>query len=235
MIDKKLTKFLKGIAKHNDREWYEDHKDEYKKLRADFILQIESLRDEIAKFDPAVARAVKQGKPTAKVFRIHRDARFSKDKAKYKTNISGFVSADVKSDSEPAYYFSVEPGGLSFVGGGLFMPERMVLSEIRDKIEEKPKALKKIEDTPQFKNSFPDGMGRQHSLKTAPRGHDPEHEAIEYLRLKSFTAGKNILDAQLSSSSLQSELLETFAALYPLNTFLRVSLPQKADHILTQF
>jgi uncharacterized protein (TIGR02453 family) len=235
MIDKKLIKFLKGIANHNDKEWYEEHKDEYKKLRTDFILQIESLRDEIAKFDPAIAKAVRLGKPTAKVYRIHRDARFSKNKGKYKTNISGFISADVKSDSEPAYYLSIEPGGRSFVGGGLFMPERMVLSEIRDKIEEKPKALNKIENDPRFKTVFPTGINREKALKTAPRGHDPEHKAIEYLRLKSFTAGNTIPDSQLSDASLEAELIDLFRTLSPLNSFLRVHLPQKADHILTQF
>ena len=213
--------FLKGIKKHNDKDWYDAHKDEYKKLRKEFTQLIEELGQEIATFDPAVAKAQKYGKPTVKIFRIHRDARFAKDKSKYKTNISGFVSADTKNDREPAYYLSVEPGGKSFLGGGLFNPERLALSEIRDKIELHPKKLQTIEHTDEFKRYFPNGLARTRSLKTAPRGHDPEHEAIGYLRLKSFTAGKNIPDIELQKDKLKTEVLEACKTLYQLNKFLR--------------
>lgn len=235
MIADALLTFLAGIAKHNHREWYDLHKEEYKSLRADFTQLMEELGDAVAVFDPAVAKAKKQGKPITKVFRIHRDARFARGKTKYKTNISGLIAADVKNDAEPAYYLSIEPGGKSFVGGGLFMPERLVLSEIRDQIETKPKALKKLETTPAFQAAFPHGLSRERTLKTAPRGHDPEHEAIEYLRLKSFTAGKNLPDSALKSTDCKQQILQDFQALYPVQAFLRVKLPAKANQILTQF
>jgi uncharacterized protein (TIGR02453 family) len=221
MINQTLITFLKGIKKHNDKEWYDAHKQEYKMLRAEFIHWLEESAQVVATFDPAVAKAQKLGKPTTKVFRIHRDARFAKDKAKYKTNISGFVAADVKNDREPAYYVSIEPSGNSFLGGGLFMPERLVLSEIRDKIEIHPKMIAKIDHAKDLRMTFPDGLNRARALKTAPRGHDPEHEAIEYLRLKSFTVGKNISDAELKNPDFQKEVAQAFKTLYPLNTFLR--------------
>jgi len=221
MIHNSLITFLKGIKKNNNKDWYDAHKDEYKLLRQEFTQLIEELALEVAKFDPAVAKAQKLGKPTTKVFRIHRDARFAKDKAKYKTNISGFVSADIKSDSEPSYYLSVEPGGNSFLGGGLFMPERLVLSALRDKIELHPKALKKIENSKEFTKIFPSGLSRDRALKTAPRGHDLEHEAIEYLRLKSFTAGKTIADTELVRSDYKQEVVHAFKTLHTLSDFLR--------------
>jgi len=221
MIDQALVTFLKGIKKNNNKEWYDTHKAEYKQLRAEFTLLIEELGQAVAKFDPAVAKAQKLGKPTTKVFRIHRDARFAKDKAKYKTNISGLVAADVKSDSEPVYYLSIQPDGNSFVGGGLFMPERMVLSDIRDKIETHPKALTNIDHARELRTEFPGGLSRVHALKTAPRGHDVEHEAIEYLRLKSFTVGKNISDTELKNPAFTENVRQSFEAIHQLNTFLR--------------
>jgi uncharacterized protein (TIGR02453 family) len=142
-------------------------------------------------------------------------------KAKYKINISGLVAADVKSDSEPSYYFSIQPGGHSFLGGGLFMPERMVLSDIRDKIEMYPKALAKIDHSKEMRTEFPDGLSRAHTLKTAPRGHDVEHEAIEYLRLKSLTVGKNISDSELKNPAFTKNVIQSFKSVYQLNKFLR--------------
>jgi len=221
MISSALITFLKGIEAHNDKQWYDTHKAEYTTLRAQFTQLIEELGSAVAEFDPAVAKARKLGKPTTKVFRIHRDARFAKRAAKYKTNISGFVSADVKSESEPSYYLSIQPGGRSFIGGGLFLPERLVLSELRDKIEAQPKRIAKIDHDAALREVFPEGLSRMHSLKTAPRGHDIEHEAIEYLRLKSFTVGKNIADTELTKPDLRKDVVAAFAQLYKLNAFLR--------------
>ena len=221
MIDQALINFLTGIKQNNDKEWYDAHKDEYKKLRADFTQLVAQLGEAVAKFDPAVAKAQKLGKPTTKVFRIHRDARFAKDKTKYKINISGLIAADVKNDSQPVYYLSIQPGDHSFLGGGLFMPERLILSEIRDKIERHPKTLTKIDQGKVLRGEFPEGLSRLHSLKTAPRGHDAEHEAIEYLRLKSFTVGRSIPDAELKNPAFIKNIEQAYRAVYELNAFLR--------------
>lgn len=221
MISPALILFLKGIAAHNDKQWYDAHKEEYATLRLEFTQLIEELGRAVAGFDPAVANARTLGTPTTKVFRIHRDARFAKPGKKYKTNIGGFVSADVQSASEPSYYLSIQPGGLSFIGGGLFMPERLVLSELRDKIETHPKQIAKIDYDAALRDVFPEGLSRAHSLLTAPRGHDKDHEAIEYLRLKSFTVGKYIADTELASPTFLADVVKAFAQLYQLNAFLR--------------
>ena len=221
MINQALIQFLQGIQQHNEKEWYDEHKEEYKTLRSEFTRFIEELGQEITQFDPAVAKAYQVGKPITKIFRIHRDARFSKNKAKYKTNISGFIAAGIKNDSQPAYYVSIEPGGRSYVGGGLFRPERLILSAVRDHIEMHPKTLAKIDQSKKLRAEFPAGLNRAHALKTAPRGHDVEHEAIEYLRLKSFTVGKTISDAELQKTDFSNSIRQSFKALEPLNAFLR--------------
>lgn len=221
MINPLLLTFLKGIKAHNEKEWYEAHKPAYKLLRAEFTKWLESLAVEISHFDPAVAAGIKKGNETLKVFRIHRDARFSKDKATYKTNLSGYISADISSETEPVYYVSIEPGGHSTLGGGIYMPERRYLGIIRDTIHEKPTALKKIESDPVLKKAFPNLLSRDHSLKTAPRGFDVSDPAIEYLRLQSFAVHKTLSDTELQSKNLNQKLVHDFAALLPLTRFLR--------------
>jgi len=219
MIDKTTLSFLRGIKKHNDKEWFEANKATYKASREAFIELLNSFALEIAKFDPAVAKAIKQNKEVVKTFRIYRDVRFSNDKTKYKTNLSGYVTAGLKDPREPVYYLSVQPGGNSFFGGGIHSPERMVLNDILDKIEAHPKDLFKVEKNAAFKKYFK--INREGGLKTAPRGYDPEHEAIEFLRLKSFFAGISLSDEELKNPKLVKELAKPAKALYPLIDFIR--------------
>lgn len=56
------------------------------------------------------------------VFRLNRDIRFSKDKTPYKINMGASINRGGKKSIYAGYYFHVEPGGKSFVGGGLWMP-----------------------------------------------------------------------------------------------------------------
>jgi uncharacterized protein (TIGR02453 family) len=221
MINPKLISFLKKIKKNNNREWFEDNKEEYKNLRFEFTEFLEKMSHEIARFDPAVKKSLDENKNVVKVFRIHRDARFSKDKTKYKTNISGYVSADPRNSEEPVYYMSVEPGENSFMGGGTHLPEKQHLDRLRAKIVFQPDALKDIEKTLAFKKEFPELLDRSRSLKVAPRGYDSENKAIEYLRLKSFSAGRDVTDSELQDEKFEKNLLRSFKKLYPLADFLR--------------
>ncbi len=220
MINPKILTFLKGIKQNNHKEWYEENKHDYKELRTEFISLIDELADIVASFDKDVAQAQKSGKKICKVFRIHRDARFSHGKSKYKTNISGYISADVKDPTEPVYYLSIE-AGKSFLGGGIHFPERLHLNDLRDYIQANPKKLKAIENDPAFRKAFPELLDRTKSLKTAPRGFETSDPAIEYLRLGSFTAGKSIANKELYAPGFKKQVIEDFKALQKLNKFLR--------------
>jgi uncharacterized protein (TIGR02453 family) len=223
MIDHKLLTFLGTIKKNNNKEWYEEHKDEYKLLRLTFTAQLEQIRDEITTFDKAVKRNHKKGIRTVKVFRLHRDARFSRNKAKYKTNLSGLISADVKDPSEPVYYFSVEPGNKSFFGGGIRTPEREHLHHIREHISSHYKKLEKILANDSVTNHFPGGLSDEHKLKKAPQGYDIGHPGIDLLRYKNFTIGQSLADTDLKDTKIIESISNEFAVLVELNAFLRAA------------
>ena len=77
-VQTSTIKFLKDLERNNNREWFQAHKDQYE-------VTLQNVRD--------LADAVKQGLnkkdviEEAKVFRIYRDVRFSKDKSPYKNNL----------------------------------------------------------------------------------------------------------------------------------------------------
>ena len=87
-----IIDFLRQLQANNNREWFAEHRDEYKAAQARFNTFAEALVGEIAKFDPSVAGL------TARdiTYRIYRDTRFSKDKTPYKTHLGAFICSGGK-------------------------------------------------------------------------------------------------------------------------------------------
>ena len=72
-VPKSTLTFLKDLAANNDRDWFAANKPRYEKARDEFVEFIGELVQNIAKFDPEVAKV----DPKKSVFRIYRDTRFS--------------------------------------------------------------------------------------------------------------------------------------------------------------
>lgn len=217
MINPSLIAFLQELAQNNNREWFQDHKDEHKRLNQEFIEYLTYIAEQVAHFDAAVE--ARMGDPKlVKVFRIYRDTRFAKNKSPYKTNCGGTISAG--GEAYPMYYLHIEPGK-SFAGGGIYMPSPTVLSSLREKIDEEYKRLDAIVDADAFKAVFPNGLDREGALKTSPKGYSKDHPAIHLLRLKSFVAIRSFTDQELFKDTFTNALIDTFETLYPLHGYLR--------------
>jgi uncharacterized protein (DUF2461 family) len=61
-------------------------------------------------------------------------------------------------------------------------------------------------------------------LKKAPKDFDPNHPAIDYLKLKSFTASEKIEDSLFSDPNFSKIVAQKLIALKPLNDFLNRAL-----------
>ena len=217
MISKNTLTFLSSLAQHNNREWFESHKDEFRALHEEFVAFGNEIAGEIARFDPAVRQHLLDPK-TVKVFRIYRDARFSHDKRPYKTNFGLVITPGGMERGAGVYYLHIEPGG-SFVGGGLYRPSAAVLNRVRKRIASDHKKLRAILRAKTFKSVF-GALSEGDMLKTAPRGISPEHPAIDLLKLKSFTAITGLRNADVTSPGLAKQVITVFKAIKPLNDFL---------------
>ena len=141
------------------------------------------LISRIAKFDPAIVGI----DPKSCVFRIYRDVRFSKDKSPYKTNLGAFIAPGGKKAMLPGYYFHVQPK-MFFSAAGKHLPDNVELLKIRNHIAANSKEFFKMVEAEKFRGRFGEFHGDK--LTRPPKGLDAEHPAIEYLKLKSFTVGK---------------------------------------------
>ena len=78
--------FLHELQIEMNREWFEENKARYQAL---WVEPMTALLGDVAAGLARTYAPVRLGPP--KLFRIHRDTRFSKDKSPYKTHVAGMI------------------------------------------------------------------------------------------------------------------------------------------------
>src|SRR6266540_3119686 len=210
--------FLRGLKRHNERPWFEAHRDEYEAVVKD------PMRDLIEEMDVRLARLAPEiiGDPKRSMFRIYRDIRFSTDKSPYKTHAScWFYHRDgtrgvgrEAAGGGAGFYFQIAPGD-SFTGGGMWMPPREALIKLRDAIAEDPKSFAKIATDKRVMRRF-GGLDEEAMLRRVPRGFAPDHPGARWLKFQSFVTGRALSDAQAVSARLPALLETDFKLMVPL-------------------
>ena len=216
-IEKATIKFLSELAVNNNRDWFQTNKKSFDAAQANLVEFSGYLIGEIGKFDDAVIGI----DPLSCVFRIYRDVRFAKDKSPYKTNLGTYISPGGRKSMQPGYYLHVHPGH-SFIAGGKHIPDGPETLKIRNAIAANTDEFLKIVEKKSFRETF--GEMRGDRLKSAPKGFDPDHQAVEYLKLKEFMAFQELPDEVLTSAEFPKSLVRTLKQMYPLIAFLRKAL-----------
>ena len=221
-------RFLRALARHNERAWFEAHRPEYElEVLGPLRAFVEEIDDRLARIAPEIC-----GNARRSVFRIHRDVRFSHDKRPYKQHAACWFyhrdsDAKVGRDGGGAgFYFHLEPGRCQ-LGGGLWMPGRDVLTALRDAIHDDPRGFARAADSPVMRRRF-GGLSDEAVLTRMPRGFDESHPAARWLRYKSFTAGRMMPDSEVLRPDLATRVARDYAALVPLVRWLNGALSLKA-------
>lgn len=218
MITKNTLDFLKKLAKNNNREWFQANKKAFDAAQDNMTAFAGYLIGEVGKFDHEVGNL----DPKSCVFRIYRDVRFSKDKSPYKINLGAYIAPGGRKSMQPGYYFHLQPGA-SFIAGGKHMPDGGECLKVRNAIAKNTAEFLRIVEKKGFRDAF--GRLRGDSLKSAPKGFDPDHKAVEYLKLKEFMAFAELKDDKsLVSTDFSKQLVKLTKEMYPLVAFLRRAL-----------
>jgi uncharacterized protein (TIGR02453 family) len=220
MITKEALQFLADLIANNNTEWMHANKKRYESYKKDYHSFIASILAEMKPLD----KSLEPLEVKNCTFRINRDIRFSKDKSPYKTNMGVWMSQDKNRKNAPGYYIHFEEGN-SFIAGGVWCPEPNELKLIRKEIEFFHDDLDEIVANKNFKKEFKE-LSREDGnvLKKAPKDFDPNHPAIEFLKLKSFTASHKIDSKSFSEPDFSKKIAQKLIALKPMNDFLRRAL-----------
>lgn len=202
MVHNELLIFLDKLQRNNDRDWFNKHKAEFKKLELDTKQFFQQVEDRLQEMD-VIERHVS--------YRIYRDVRFAKDRTPYNNWLSAsFVRATAS--RRGSYYLKLQPGG-SVAGGGFYGPNKDDLLRIRQEFEFDDGPIRKILNDPNFVDLFGGLKGEE--LKTAPRGFSTDHQAIDLIRKKQFYVTRSFTDKEVCSPNFMDELLRTFEGVRP--------------------
>lgn len=210
--------FLRRLARHNDREWFREHRADYEEhVKGPMVALIDALAVDLPRIAPDLT-----ANPKTSLYRIHRDTRFSANKAPYKTHVAAIFPHRALPKHEGAgLYVHVEVDRV-FVGGGLYRPQPRQLQRLREHLADHGDRLRKLTAAPAFRRNFGEVSGER--LKRTPRGFPADHPAGDLLRLKQFLAGCERPPEFATGPRFYSSLLRLFGHLAPLIEFLNAPL-----------
>lgn len=216
MITKEALQFLADLIANNNTEWMHENKKRYESYKKDYHNFITSILTEMKPLD----KTLEPLEVKNCTFRINRDIRFSKDKSPYKTNMGVWMSQNKNRKNSPGYYIHYEKENC-FIAGGVWCPEPNELKLIRKEIEFFHDDLEAIVSNKNFKKEFNELDRSENTvLKKAPKDFDPNHPAIEFLKLKSFTSSSKIDDKLFTDKDFSKIIAQKLITLKPMNDFL---------------
>lgn len=223
MLQNTTLKFLKDLAKNNNKEWFDANRKRYETARQDFIELADAIIKGFCKKDKDFEQL--EGKKC--LFRINRDIRFSKDKSPYKPNFGASFERGGRISPWAGYYLHIEPGNKSFIAGGVWQPEADRVKKIRQEIDYSWSDFKKIATNKKFVATFGDlEKTKETSLSREPKGYEKDNPAIEYLKLKSWVVSAPLTDAEVTSKDLIKKVLSGFETMQPMIIFLNEALAE---------
>jgi len=187
--------FWKGLERHNNRDWFQAHKDQYEQaVRRPMQLLIEELAP---LYGPG------------RLSRINKDMRFQKEKP-YKNYLATGLGGS---------YISFSKEGL-WVGTGIYKPEPATLRALRAAIADDSagRELTRIIAAMTRKGFEVDTHAR---LDKPPRGYDAAHPRVELLRMKDIYVGKSFGVREVASANLPRDVAKAITALEPFRVWLR--------------
>ena len=211
-------RFLRALKRHNDREWFREHRDEYEEqVKGPMVALIERLAVDLPGVAPDLV-----ANPRTSMYRIYRDTRFSANKAPYKTHVAAIFPHRALPKHEGAGLYVHVATDQVFVGGGLYRPQPRQLLRLREHIAANSDRLRALVAAPAFGRNFGELSGER--LKRVPRGFAPDHPAGDLLRLKQFLAGCEHPATFATGPRFYPSLLRLFSHLAPLIDFLNAPL-----------
>lgn len=183
------VKFLCDLKNNNNKKWFDEHRATYEA----------AIKVPAKTFSEAMERDLEKLTGTAhnaKIFRINRDVRFSKDKTPYNTHVHVSFAPDVEASVTPVWSFGLAPKYLT-LGVGIMGFEKRELEAYRKRVDSPAGAMlaKHIAALPKLGAR----LGGEPELKRVPKEFPVDHPREALLRRKSLTVWMEIEELALAN------------------------------------
>ena len=218
---KETKAFLKGIAAHNEKSWFEAHRPLYESGYVEpakaFVADIGPKLRKFApdtRFEPRV---------NGSIGRINRDIRFSKDKRPYKSHLDIFFwQGEKKSWDIPGFWFSLGVDKV-YMGSGIYMFDKQMLASFREAVvhPRSGKALVTAVAGIRKKGGYSFG---EKTRKLLPRGYEAPADRAEYLLYEGLHSGIELPAEAATQPDFVEVCLRHFKATWPISQWILAEL-----------
>ncbi|MEO0930803.1 MAG: TIGR02453 family protein [Pseudomonadota bacterium] len=203
-LQRDAVAFFDQLAQNNNRDWWQVNKKTYDtKLKAPALTLLDQLTEPLSALADAPIKS--------KLFRPHRDVRFSKDKTPYNTHLHMMWQVDSDAPQNPVFFFGIGRDYMT-AGVGMMGFDKAVLANWRKMLDlDTDRIMGIVQDVTDQGFRL-----REPALKRVPSPYDKDHPAGHLLRMKGLTASREMTGAE----PLPDQIMATFKAAWPINALL---------------
>jgi uncharacterized protein (TIGR02453 family) len=211
-------KFLRGLARHNDRAWFDPRKAVYEReLKAPMLALIEEINHAMADFAPENVR-----QPHKAMMRIYRDTRFDASRGMperpYKTQAAAWwVRAGLAKTSGAGFYFSLSAKEM-VIAAGMYMPTPEQLLAVRRYLLDRHAELRGLLAGKKLRAAMDEFEGNP--LTRPPRGFASDSQALDLLLCRRWGVSATLPAERATEPGLLKEITTRFALAAPVVEFL---------------
>ena len=217
MLQQSYFDFFSELAQNNDRDWFLANKTRYESIAKEpFLALVEQVVAALADSEPELSLIPSK----QMLFRINRDARFSKDKRPYKEHLSASIGRfGTKDKLYPGHYLQLSAGESMIAGGAYFFEEKETLLRVRRYIADNAETFAELINDKNFKQKWGTIQGKQN--KRMPEEFKIALETQPLIANTQFYWAAKVDISMAMRPDFVEILRGYFEAAQPLNVFLR--------------
>lgn len=212
--------FFKELGANNNKEWFDANRKRYEQV----------VKKPFEKFVADLIVAMRQDEPELLaepkdcIFRINRDIRFSTDKTPYKVQVSALITPRGRKQMEyPGLYLEITPEHVG-IYGGLYMPDKNMLADLRESIADDPTAFKKAYTDKQFVKLYGEIKGEKNKRLDKHLAEAADAEPMLYN--KQFYYHATMPAKTITEEKLLQTVLAYYHAAAPVREYFRAATGQ---------
>jgi uncharacterized protein (TIGR02453 family) len=225
VFSKKTLEFLLKASRQRNPDWLNKQEADYQEVLVKPLKNLAShLQQELGRLAPSYHFPLKGiGRLKRPVHRVEKGGPLYKDWIAY----SASRPSASRFENNPNLFFLIQPKDRKdsvLVAGGLYHPSSRQVRAIREAIAQNPEPFETLFQSKEFKKQFPKGFSDERISSRVPRGFDPDHPRMDWIKLQGFFVWKPYSLKEFSSRDFPSIVARDWKQVLRLNELLEAAI-----------